>query len=300
MLEAPAKEPVYIIIPVHNRINTTLACLQHLQKCGDLQKYYVVIVDDGSTDGTAEAIHTLYPEVIVLPGNGDLWWTGAIAKGMEYAHEQKAEYFIWLNDDCLPDPGTLPQLLEFLKNHPDSIAAPTCYVQQDNLLVQKENGAKGQKAYTANRGEIVEVDSMSGWCVGVPVSVFRKIGSPDARKFPHYCGDDMYILKATRSGFKAYLLGDLRLLLVGIVHENISFQKYFRPHQTVTESFQALFVNKKSPYRLVTKLFYFTERYGLIFGIFLFLSKLTFWITEITGLYLNVLLNRKLAKIETK
>lgn len=280
MLKAPVKDSVYIVIPVYNRKQTTLTCLEHLSKCGDLQRYYVVIVDDGSTDGTAEAIHTLYPEVIVLPGNGDLWWTGAMAKGMEYASEQGAECFVWLNDDCLPDPGTLPQLVEFLKNHPNTIAAPTCYTQQDNL--RQHNGAQGKKGCAANPGEVIEVDSMSGWCVAIPASVFREIGPPDAKKFPHYCGDDMYVFRATRSGFRACLIGDLKVTLVGSVYETLGIQKYIRPGLTASQTFQVLFWNKKSPYRLPTKFFYFTQRYGLVLGIWLFLLKLISWLGQWT------------------
>ncbi len=61
-----SKEPVYILIPVHNRKQTTLACLGVLGQNGDLERYHVVIVDDGSTDGTAEAIHSLYPDITIL------------------------------------------------------------------------------------------------------------------------------------------------------------------------------------------------------------------------------------------
>lgn len=281
------KEAVYIIIPVHNRKNITIGCLKHLQSTGDLQRYFIVIVDDGSTDGTKAAIQAMYPDAIVLPGNGNLWWTGAVVMGMEYAYQQGAEYFIWLNDDCLPNPETLPQLVEFMKNHPNTIVAPTCYIEQDNLLVKKENGAKGQIAYAASPGEVIEVDCMSGWCVGIPTTVVNKIGFPEPNKYPHYCGDDMYLLKATRSGFKAYLVGALQAKLVGAVHENISFQKYFRQDVSFTNSLQAIFVNKKSPYRLGTKFYYFVERYGLIKGIFMFLIKLTFWFSEIIFVYLN-------------
>lgn len=284
MLETPAKEPVYIIIPVHNRKQTTLACLEHLQKCGELKRYYVVVIDDGSTDGTAEAIHTIYPEVIVLPGNGDLWWTGAIAMGMQYAYDRGAEYFIWLNDDCLPDYDTLPKLIDYVKNNPNNIAAPTCYQQEDNLLVKKYNGAKGHKGIAADYGEIIEVDSLSGWCVAISTAVVRKIGVPDANKFPHYCGDDMYILKASRSGFKAYLIGDIKATLVGEVYEMTGLAKYFRPGLSTAEIFTSTFLNKKSFYRLVTRYFYFTERYGLILGITFFLTKSFFWLGEWTRL----------------
>ena len=80
------KENVYIIIPVHNRKEITLKCLDTLKQNGDLDKYYVIVIDDGSTDGTSEAIQSLYPDVIILTGDGNLWWTGAIKKGMEYAY----------------------------------------------------------------------------------------------------------------------------------------------------------------------------------------------------------------------
>jgi GT2 family glycosyltransferase len=76
---SPTEQFVYIIIPVHNRKQITIACLENLNTCGDLQKYRVIVVDDGSKDGTAEAIREQYPMVEILTGDGNLWWMGAIA-----------------------------------------------------------------------------------------------------------------------------------------------------------------------------------------------------------------------------
>jgi len=38
----------------------------------------VIVVDDGSSDRTAEEAAKNYPKVIILQGDGNLWWTGAI------------------------------------------------------------------------------------------------------------------------------------------------------------------------------------------------------------------------------
>ena len=113
--------PAYIIIPVHNRKALTLACLENLKINSNLQKYQVIVVDDGSSDRTSEEVVANYPEVIILKGDGNLWWTGAIKKGMEYAYEHGAEYLIWLNDDCLVESHTFDDLVSFCRIHVDSV-----------------------------------------------------------------------------------------------------------------------------------------------------------------------------------
>lgn len=273
-------DSVYVIIPVHNRRETTIKCLHNLSDSGDLQRYQIVIVDDGSTDGTADKIHAIYPDVTVLQGDGNLWWTGGIAVGMKYAFEQGAHYIIWLNDDCIPMPNTLPGLINFLRVHPKSFAAPTCYegdLQSDFI---KHNGFKSRRGCAAKPGEVLEVDGTSGWCVAMPAEVVAKVGLPDTKKFPHYSGDDMYTLKMTRSGYQAYLLGDLSLILFGSVHEHLCFKDYFKPGISNKQIFLSLFWDKKSPYRLPTQFFVLVDRYSAAIGIPFFLFKLFIWLFE--------------------
>ncbi len=288
MTENPSACPsTYIVIPVHNRKVTTLNCLQHLQTNGDLQRYQVVIVDDGSTDGTADAVRAAYPEVVILQGDGTLWWTGGTAMGMEYAYRQGAKFIIWMNDDCMPLPGTLPGLVDFMQAHPNALAAPACYAGELNESTIQHNGFQNRRGCAAKPGERLEVDGMSGWCVGMPATVVSQVGLPDTQRFPHYSGDDMYTLRATRAGFKAYLIGDLPLVLFGPVHARLHFKDYFRPGQTPAQILTALFWDKKSPYRLSTRFFVFIERYGFLAGLPLFLAKLMTWSWQYSKLQLE-------------
>lgn len=269
-----SRENVYIIIPVHNRKAITLQCLDILDKNGDLKKYYVIVVDDGSTDGTSEAIQSLYPDIIILVGDGNLWWTGAIKKGMEYAYERGAEYFIWLNDDSLTAPDTLDLLVEFLGNYPDSIVGASCYASESGELV--ETGFKGRLRIKAGDNEVVEVEGLSGYCVGMSASIFRRIGEPDAAKFRQYAGDGMYTLKATRAGFKAYILGKAKVALIAEKNPIHNFSSYV--NKSKNRTLKLIFWDYKSPYHLPTQFYYHTYKYGYLIGLPLFIVKATFWV----------------------
>ena len=293
-----AVKDTYIVIPVHNRKATTLNCLSHLKNNGDLDNYQVVIVDDGSTDGTAEAIKATYLDITVLPGDGDLWWTGGIALGMEYAHAQGAKFIIWLNDDCLPEPGTLDGLISYIRVKPSTLAAPTCYVGSLDGAHQ-HNGFQGRTGCNAKTGEILEVNGMSGWCVAMPASVIDQVGLPNTKRFPHYSGDDIYTLQVTKAGYHAYLLGDLAAVLYGPVHAQLSFRDYFRPGLKPGKILKSLFWDKKSPYRLPTRLFVMAERYGWIQGLFLFSTKLITWLALYGRFQMTLWLNPSAFKVNS-
>jgi len=295
---AHAKENVYIVIPVHNRKDVTLECLKKLDENGDIRRYHVVVVDDGSTDGTEKAVEELYPEVEILMGDGNLWWTGAMVKGMKYGCAKGAGFFVWLNDDCIPEPDALPGMVKFLKAHPDTLIAPACYAQEANDVMLQENGFKGRRSFCAKPGEVIEADGFSGWCVGMPAKVCEKIGFPDAEKFPHYWGDTVYTLQATHAGFRACLVGDIKAKLTGEVREQLDLRGYFLPGQNPVAALGRLFLAKRSPYYLKSLFHYMVERYGIVIGPGFFLYKLFLFTGQ--WLHLAIHLPRKPRKAKKR
>ncbi len=80
---------IAIIIPVRNSLEYTKKCLAVLENLtakavSNAWRYEVVVVDDGSDDGTEDWIRANHPAVHLCFGDGSLWWSGGINLGMRY------------------------------------------------------------------------------------------------------------------------------------------------------------------------------------------------------------------------
>ena len=266
-----------IIIPVHNRRDTTLACLRHLLATGDLGRCNVIVVDDGSNDGTTEAVSAEFPEVEILHGDGNLWWTGAIAFGMQRASAAGAEVICWLNDDCLPAPGTLDALFEAAVVDPGQVVAPACFNADTNEPVP--NAFAGRNRITAKLGETLPADGLSGFCVALPRAVWTRIGLPDPVRFPHYFGDNAYTLSAARAGFPVRVLGSLRADLTAF-HAPPTLRAIAERARSWRDQRTRVFESPKSPYRLRTLYAYQRLKYGWIIGTAIAGMRSTGWLAR--------------------
>src|SRR5690242_106951 len=109
-----------IVIPVHNRLVFTRNCLAQLQR-QSLRGFEVIVIDDGSSDGTSDMIRREFPEVTLLLGDGNLWWTGATNLGVKLALEHGANYVMTLNDDTLPTDAFLENMLTVAEQNPRAL-----------------------------------------------------------------------------------------------------------------------------------------------------------------------------------
>ena len=71
---------IAVVMTCHNRRETTLRCLEALQRQeGHDATLALFVTDDGSDDGTAEAIRAQWPDAKVMLGPGDLYWAAGMA-----------------------------------------------------------------------------------------------------------------------------------------------------------------------------------------------------------------------------
>ena len=201
----PSPSPC-IVIPVHNRRDITLRCLENLARTGVLEWARALVVDDGSTDGTAEAIRRDFPGVEILPGDGSLWWTGGIERGMRAAMAAGAEFIIWLNDDCRPEAGTLEGLIAVSRERGGITVAQAC-TASGYMYGGARLGRWTIERIPCGRDEILPCDTLTGNCVVLPRAAVEKTGYPDARRLPHVLADADYGLRAHRLGVPIWVVG---------------------------------------------------------------------------------------------
>ena len=195
-----------ILIPAHNRCRTTLRCLHTLRETGSLAWATAVVIDDGSTDGTSQAIAAEFPHVVLLAGDGNLWWTGALTRGMSFAASHRAEQIVWLNDDCFPHQGALEALVAHTRQH-GCISVAQSFTPVGAWYGGHRKTWWGLKQVTCPDDEIRECDAFSGNCVCIPSGIVEAIGLPDGDTFPMDPADADYGLRARAAGFSVQVVG---------------------------------------------------------------------------------------------
>src|SRR5215216_2395228 len=103
---------IVVTTPVHNRKEETLLCLKSLYRSNfEGLEVKVVIVDDGSIDGTYEDVQAAFPQVRILRGDGNLWYTGGINRGIQEALKSKPDYILTINNDSVFDEQCIKRMV---------------------------------------------------------------------------------------------------------------------------------------------------------------------------------------------
>ena len=210
---------ISIIIPVRNRKTLTQNILKQLktqtQTVSDQLQLSIFVVDDGSTDGTAEMICQDFPDVQLIKGDGSLWWTGAIVKGMKLALKQlNPDYILWLNDDIVLSDGFLTNLA-LLCQEPNTsqvltggIVTAQAYPEWMVFGGYINNQLIRDLSVFNNKNQI-EVDTLNGNIILIPQKIIQSLGFPDDDNFRHYGGDFDYSKRAKQAGIQVMISKDI-------------------------------------------------------------------------------------------
>ena len=217
------KPNICVVVVVKNRIEFTKRFLNAFKK-STYKNYEIVLVDDGSTDGTEEMIKKDFPQVILLKGNGNLWWAGGTNKGVKFAIKNNFDYVLTINNDAVVNSKYLENLVKCAIKFPNSLIGSLITRNDNNniwsvgghldwnsnLLFKlnffDESTSKLKGLHNPYKAEILNGDGTL-----IPTAVFRKIGLYNAFFTPQYHADSEIVLRAAKHGFDAYVCLDAKL-----------------------------------------------------------------------------------------
>jgi len=212
---------MYIVIPVHNRKDITRNCLLSLRR-QTLQNFKTIVIDDGSTDGTSEMIQKEFPEVTLLHGDGNLWWTGATNLGVKYALDHRADYIMTINDDTIAPQDFIEKMMFWTERKQNALLGAFALDAQTRKPVYGGEIINWKTAGSKFLLDILkpeewrglhEVSHFPGRGLLIPAEVFHKIGLFDAKHFPQAAADYDFTHRAVRAGYKLYCDYDAKLLI---------------------------------------------------------------------------------------
>lgn len=279
-----ASKPIKIIavLPVHNRKYVTLSCLAKLSSLHfDSTVLDVVLVDDGSTDGTGISVKNSFPKTIILTGDGNLWWAGGVNKGLKYIENNfSCDYILLLNNDTNFSSSSLKRLVGVINKSDELVVCSAVVIDEESGKIlnmgQKVTGRlkelkpllKGS-SLAEYQSNTIECDSVGSRFVLMPKRIIRDIGYFDQHKFVHGYSDLEYFFRAKKKGYKILIVTKS----IVSTKQNRNYLKYRIIDQSVFNYLKSFFNVKYS--NNLKQIFYESLSHKNIFlGIILFMKKI--------------------------
>jgi N-acetylglucosaminyl-diphospho-decaprenol L-rhamnosyltransferase len=209
---------VYVVIPVFNRLALTKRLVDCLLRQTLNQPLHILIVNDGSTDGTAEWT-AAQKDIKLLNGNGSLFWGGAVDLALRYLEviADSEDWVLLINNDTTVDENFVQGLLNAAEAYAPAAIGSVIRDEADpaNLLsigVCVDAWRMITCDLLDNLGldavsePVVEVDALSGRGALFPISALMAAGGMRPRFLPHYLADYELSLRLRKTGWRLLVL----------------------------------------------------------------------------------------------
>ncbi|MGF6710212.1 GT2 family glycosyltransferase/glycosyltransferase involved in cell wall biosynthesis [Luteibacter sp. W1I16] len=205
---------VSVVIPVHGKIEYTLACLRSIANAPPTDPFEVIVVDDASPDNTATILAGI-SGMRVINNERNLGFVGSCNAGAAAA---LGEYLIFLNNDTQVTPGWSDALLRCFERHPragiagSQLVYPDGRLQEAGAWVFADASAWNIGRFTSRKNPALRyartVDYVSGASLAISRDLFDSLGGFDARFAPGYYEDTDLAFAARAAGRSVWYVPD--------------------------------------------------------------------------------------------
>jgi len=179
-----------------------IECLESIRKLTYPQeKIEVIVVDNGSTDGSREQIEKEFPKVKLIKLKKEIGLSASINLGIK---RSRGSYILVGNDDIVFEKNSITKMVEYLENHQDIgvLGGKVFYKDRPKTLTDFVSGFNfylGSIQKPKKKSDILWLQSCS---VMIPKRVFDDIGFFDEGFYPLYFDDFDFCLRAKRAGYR--------------------------------------------------------------------------------------------------
>jgi GT2 family glycosyltransferase len=202
-----------------NGLEDTRECLESLSKL-DYQNHEVIVVDNGSRDGSVAAIRDAFADVTVLENAVNLGFTGGNNAGIRKAMERGAAYVWLLNNDTVVDAGCLRVLVEAGERSPEAgLLSPAIhfYDRPEEIQFQGSYIRRDLREFwKIERRELLEDEQVRtnlvlwGTALLIKRSTIERIGLLNDKYFAYH-EDEEYGMRANRAGIRSVVVPEARV-----------------------------------------------------------------------------------------
>jgi GT2 family glycosyltransferase len=224
MQAAAAAQPpsVAVLVLSWNGVQTTLDCLRTVYQL-DYPRCSVAVVDNGSTDGTAERIRASHPATHIVALERNLGLSEGYNAGLRWALDADHDYVLLLNNDVVLAPDALRLLVEAAESQPEAgLLSPKILLgaPPSNRLYWTggwftlnpfKAPTRGYRCRDRGRCELAcEVDLAANTAVLARAAMIRAVGLLDPDYF-YMCEDFDWSLRARHAGFRVAYVPQARV-----------------------------------------------------------------------------------------
>ena len=214
-----------VIIPTFNRKKFITNLIGQIEGISHANfRLSIIVVVDGSTDGTIEILSSKFPEVYIVKGTGEWWYTKSINKGLAVAEKLETEYVLTLNDDILLRNDFFEALERASISAPKNSVIGALSLTKTNPEKILSGGIKDIIRWRyklvpyipmfTDKKDIKELEGLKptkvlpGRGLFFPMNISRRIDGFDS-KFLQYHSDYDFCLRAKKKGFSLFVSWDL-------------------------------------------------------------------------------------------
>ncbi len=204
---------LFILLPVHNRREITRRFVECLKR-QTFKDFHLVLIDDGSTDGTAEMVKENVQALTILRGTGAWWWGGALHQGYYWLKSQAltdSATVLIINDDAVFGNDYIEFGVTALKQATRSLVVSAAYAEGTGERLDGGVHVDWGRWTFALENDPSKINCASTRGLFLLAHDFIALGGFHPVLLPHYASDYEFTIRAQRRGYS--LMVDERLRL---------------------------------------------------------------------------------------